>query len=151
MPATIDTLLSRVSKPARYTGGEWNTVTKDWNATNVHIALAFPDAYDIGMSNMGLGILYDLLNKVDDIACERTFAPWGDMEQEMRNANIPLYALESGDALGGSFQPAQMRRSAAHPVWCSEQSGSSTAARARRSASSSGISRAREDILSVRS
>jgi len=95
MPATIDTLLSRVSKPARYTGGEWNTVTKDWNATNVHIALAFPDAYDIGMSNMGLGILYDLLNKVDDIACERTFAPWGDMEQEMRNEGIPLWSLET--------------------------------------------------------
>ena len=59
---TIDELLTRVSKPARYTGGEWNSVTKDWHSTAVHIALAYPDSYDIGMSNMGIGILYDLLN-----------------------------------------------------------------------------------------
>ena len=84
MTATIDQLLTRVSKPARYTGGEWNSVTKDWRSATVRIALAFPDNYDIGMSNMGLGILYDLLNKVEDVASERVFAPWEDMEAEMR-------------------------------------------------------------------
>lgn len=136
MPATIDTLLSRVSKPARYTGGEWNTVTKDWNATNVHIALAFPDAYDIGMSNMGLGILYDLLNKVDDIACERTFAPWGDMEQEMRNEGIPLWSLETRarirdfDVFGFTLQyemtytnVLNMLDLAGIPIWARERTG----------------------------
>ncbi len=136
MPATIDTLLSRVSKPARYTGGEWNTVTKDWDATNVHIALAFPDAYDIGMSNMGLGILYDLLNKVDDIACERTFAPWGDMEQEMRNEGIPLWSLETRarirdfDVFGFTLQyemtytnVLNMLDLAGIPIWARERTG----------------------------
>ena len=92
---TIDELLTRVSKPARYTGGEWNSVTKDWRETAVHIALAYPDAYDIGMSNMGIGILYDILNKVDDIACERTFAPWEDMEAEIRREKVPLWSLET--------------------------------------------------------
>ena len=66
----LERVLLRVQSPSRYTGGEWNSVTKDWRETAVHIALAYPDAYDIGMSNMGIGILYDILNKVDDIACE---------------------------------------------------------------------------------
>lgn len=92
---TIDELLTRVSKPARYTGGEWNSVTKNWNSAAVHIALAYPDAYDIGMSNMGIGILYDILNKVDDVSCERTYAPWDDMEAEMRTSGVPLWSLET--------------------------------------------------------
>jgi radical SAM family uncharacterized protein len=92
---TIDELLTRVSKPARYTGGEWNSVTKPWNSANVHIALAYPDAYDIGMSNMGIGILYDLLNKVEDVSCERVFAPWDDMETEMRRDDVTLWSLET--------------------------------------------------------
>ncbi len=95
MTTTIDQLLTRVTKPARYTGGEWNTVTKDWDRTAVRIALAYPDAYDIGMSNMGLGILYDILNREEDVACERTFAPWEDMEAEMRAEGIGLWSLET--------------------------------------------------------
>jgi len=99
MTTSIDALLTRVSKPARYTGGEWNSVTKDWRATPVRIALAYPDAYDIGMSNMGLGILYDLLNKVEDVLCERAFAPWEDMEAEMRRGGTALWSLESRQPL----------------------------------------------------
>jgi radical SAM family uncharacterized protein len=107
---TIEELLRRVSKPARYTGGEWNSVTKDWAGANVRFALAYPDAYDIGMSNMGLGILYDILNRIDDVACERVFAPWEDMEGEMRAAGVPLWSLETRrplrefDVLGFTFQ-----------------------------------------------
>lgn len=110
MTASIDQLLSRVSKPARYTGGEWNSVTKDWRSTAVRFALAFPDNYDIGMSNMGLGILYDLLNKVEDVAAERVFAPWEDMEAEMRREGAPLWSLETRhpirdfDVLGFTLQ-----------------------------------------------
>ncbi|HEY4668956.1 MAG TPA: TIGR03960 family B12-binding radical SAM protein, partial [Tepidiformaceae bacterium] len=110
MTATIDQLLSRVTKPARYTGGEWNSVTKDWDSTTVRIALAYPDNYDIGMSNMGLGILYDILNRIDDVTCERTFAPWEDMEAEMRREGVLLWSLENRrpirdfDVLGFTFQ-----------------------------------------------
>lgn len=92
---SIDDLLRRVSKPSRYTGGEWNSVVKDWSAVSVRFALAYPDAYDVGMSNMGLGILYDILNGMEDVACERVFAPWVDMEGEMRRAGVPLWSLES--------------------------------------------------------
>jgi radical SAM family uncharacterized protein len=99
MTASIEQLLSRVSKPARYTGGEWNSVTKEWSRTNVRIALAYPDAYDIGMSNMGLGILYDILNRVEDVTCERVFSPWEDMEAELRRENVPLWSLENRRAL----------------------------------------------------
>ncbi len=95
MSATIEDLLARVSKPARYTGGEWNTVTRDWSSVDSRFVLAYPDAYDIGMSNMGLGILYDLLNQRDDVLCERTFAPWDDMESEMRREGVPLWSLET--------------------------------------------------------
>jgi hypothetical protein len=91
----IDHLLSRVAKPARYTGGEFNSVTKDWDAATVRFVLAYPDAYDIGMSNMGIGILYDILNKHEDVVCERVFAPWDDMEQEMRREGTPLWSLET--------------------------------------------------------
>jgi radical SAM family uncharacterized protein len=92
---TIDTLLARVSKPARYTGGEFNSVTKDWDATPLRFALCYPDAYDIGMSNMGIGILYDILNRIDDVLCERAFAPWDDMEAEMRREGVRLWSLEN--------------------------------------------------------
>ncbi len=107
---TIDLLLGRVTKPARYTGGEWNSVTKDWDAAAVRIALAYPDAYDIGMSNLGLGILYDILNRREDILCERAFAPWTDMEAEMRNEMVALWSLENRkplsafDLVGFTFQ-----------------------------------------------
>ena len=99
MSASIEQLLARVSKPARYTGGEWNSVTKDWDASNVRICLAYPDAYDIGMSNMGLSILYDILNAIDDVTCERVFAPWEDMEDELRREGRLLWSLENRQPL----------------------------------------------------
>lgn len=108
--ATIDQLLARVSKPARYAGGEWNTVTKEWAANDVRFVLAYPDNYDIGMSNMGLGILYDILNRRDGVVAERVFAPWEDMEAEMRREGVPLWSLETrhavreADVLGFTFQ-----------------------------------------------
>ncbi|GAB4333256.1 MAG: TIGR03960 family B12-binding radical SAM protein [Dehalococcoidia bacterium] len=95
MSVTIEELLARVSKPARYTGGEWNSVTKDWDAAAVRVALVYPDSYDIGMSNMGLGILYDILNRQDGVLCERAYAPWVDMEHELRREGIPLWSLEN--------------------------------------------------------
>jgi radical SAM family uncharacterized protein len=95
MTATIEQLLARVTKPARYTGGEWNSVTKPWDSANVRMAFAYPDAYDIGMSNMGLGILYDILNKVEDVICERAFAPWEDMEAQIRQEGSTLWSLEN--------------------------------------------------------
>jgi radical SAM family uncharacterized protein len=110
MAASIEQLLARVSKPARYTGGEWNSVTKDWAASRVRFCLAYPDAYDIGMSNMGLGILYDILNKIDDVDCERAFAPWEDMEAELRREGLLLWSLENRrplrdfDVLGFTLQ-----------------------------------------------
>ena len=134
MTATIDQLLTRVSKPARYTGGEWNSVTKDWRSATVRIALAFPDNYDIGMSNMGLGILYDLLNKVEDVASERVFAPWEDMETEMRREGTLLWSLESRhpvrdfDILGFTLQyemgytnVLNMLDLAGIPIWSKER------------------------------
>jgi radical SAM family uncharacterized protein len=95
MIVNVEPLLVRVSKAARYTGGEWNSVTKDWDATPVRFALAYPDVYDIGQSNLGLNILYDLLNKEPDVLCERAYAPWPDMEAEMRAAGVPLWGLET--------------------------------------------------------
>ncbi|MEP6871516.1 MAG: TIGR03960 family B12-binding radical SAM protein [Anaerolineaceae bacterium] len=134
MTATIDQLLTRVSKPARYTGGEWNSVTKDWRSATVRIALAFPDNYDIGMSNMGLGILYDLLNKMEDVASERVFAPWEDMEAEMRREGTLLWSLETRhpvrdfDILGFTLQyemgytnVLNMLDLAGIPIWSNER------------------------------
>ena len=91
----LDSILRKVTRPARYTGGEWNSIKKDWDAVDVRIALAYPDAYEIGMSNLGLAILYDLLNKQTHILAERVYAPWTDMAVEMRQAGIPLFSLES--------------------------------------------------------
>jgi len=95
----LDSILSGVQKPGRYTGGEYNSVVKDWDATGVKVALAFPDIYDLGMSNLGLAILYDILNKEEDILAERVYAPWPDMETALRQAGLPLYSLETYHAL----------------------------------------------------
>ncbi len=91
----LDSILHQVTKPARYTGGEWNSIVKDWNKTPIRIALIYPDLYEIGMSNMALPILYELLNSQPDVLAERAYAPWVDMEAAMRQANIPLFSLES--------------------------------------------------------
>ena len=91
----LDNILHQVTKPARYTGGEWNSIVKDWDKTPIRIALIYPDLYEIGMSNMALPILYQLLNSQPDVLAERVFAPWVDMEAVMRKADIPLFSLES--------------------------------------------------------
>ncbi len=88
-------ILHQVNRPARYTGGEWNSIVKDWDKTHVKIALAYPDTYEIGMSNMAVPILYDLLNTQPDVLAERVYAPWVDMEAQMRQRNIPLFSLET--------------------------------------------------------
>jgi radical SAM family uncharacterized protein len=90
-----DSILYQVTRPARYTGGEWNSVIKDWDKTNLRFALCYPDLYEIGMSNMALPILYDILNGQPDVLAERVFAPWADMEAALRAAGIPLLSLES--------------------------------------------------------
>ena len=92
-------ILSAVQKPGRYTGGEWGSVVKDKNAVDLRYAFCFPDTYEIGMSHLGLKILYGLVNARPDAWCERVFAPWTDMESEMRAHGVPLYALESGDPM----------------------------------------------------
>ncbi len=91
----LDRILLKVEKPGRYVGGEYNQVIKDWDIVHTHVALAFPDIYDIGLSNLGLTILYDILNQHSTILAERTYIPWKDMEYEMRQNQIPLYSLES--------------------------------------------------------
>lgn len=91
----LNNILHQVTKPARYTGGEWNSVVKDWDKTFIKIALSYPDLYEIGMSNMALPILYELLNSQLDVLAERVYAPWVDMEAVMRTEGIPLFSLES--------------------------------------------------------
>lgn len=99
MNRTLEHILPRVQKPARYTGGEYNAVVKDRREVDVRYALCFPDTYEIGMSNLGMRILYGVMNEMDGVWCERVFAPWGDMEEEMRREGILLYGLESGDSI----------------------------------------------------
>ncbi len=95
----FEELLLSVQKPGRYTGGELNSVVKDKNKVDVRFAFCFPDTYEIGMSHLGMKILYSQFNSRDDIWCERVFAPWIDFEEVMRKNNIPLYGLESHDAI----------------------------------------------------
>ena len=97
MDKRLERILPRVQKPARYVGGEYNEVRKDPREVDLRFAFCFPDTYEIGMSNLGYRILYGILNDMPGVWCQRAFAPWGDMEEEMRAAGIPLYALESGD------------------------------------------------------
>ncbi|HHY05126.1 MAG TPA: TIGR03960 family B12-binding radical SAM protein [Thermoanaerobacterales bacterium] len=91
----VDEILPRVSKPTRYLGNEYNSIHKDLTNIKTRIALAFPDLYEVGMSHLGIKILYHLLNKYDDIYAERVFAPWVDFEEIMRERQIPLFSLES--------------------------------------------------------
>lgn len=101
MPAVdIERILPRVQKPARYTGGEWNSVAKDWDACDIRVALAYPDLYDIGMSNMGIGILYDIVNRREGMLAERVYAPWTDLESIMREEGVPLWSLETRHPIG---------------------------------------------------
>ena len=91
----LDSILHQVTKPARYTGGEWNGITKDWDETSIRIALSYPDVYEIGMSNIALPILYDLLNRQPDVLAERVYAPWVDMAAAMRARGTQLFSLET--------------------------------------------------------
>jgi len=100
MNDTIRACLEHVRKPARYTGGEYNAVYKDKNQVDLRFAFCFPDIYEIGMSHLGSKILYGLLNSMEGVWCERTYAPFLDMEEQMRKRGQPLYALESGDPVG---------------------------------------------------
>ena len=99
MDKKLERILPRVQKPARYVGGEYNAVIKDKGTVDTRIAFCFPDTYEIGMSNLGMRILYGVMNNMDGVWCQRVFAPWGDMEEEMRKADMPLFALESGDPI----------------------------------------------------
>ncbi|MCE2490502.1 MAG: TIGR03960 family B12-binding radical SAM protein [Anaerolineae bacterium] len=92
---TLDRILLKTERPGRYVGGEYNSIVKDWDATDLRVALAFPDLYDLGMSNLGLMILYEQLNQQTDILAERVFSPWVDMEALMRAEGLPLYSLET--------------------------------------------------------
>ena len=100
MDKRLERILPRVQKPARYTGGEYNQILKNKDEVDIRLAFCFPDTYEIGMSNLGMSILYETMNSLPFVWCERVFAPWGDMYAEMKKAGIPLYALESGDAVG---------------------------------------------------
>ncbi len=100
MTKTLEQILPLVQKPARYTGGEYRAVVKDKEKVDFRVALCFPDTYEIGMSNLGVRILYGVMNALPEVWCERVFAPWGDMEDQMRQNHIPLYGLESGDPIG---------------------------------------------------
>ena len=99
MTELIQRVLPAVQKPARYTGGEYNEIKKDLSDVRVRVAFCFPDTYEIGMSNVGMRILYGVMNEMDGVWCERVFAPWGDMEAEMRKHNLPHWALESQDPI----------------------------------------------------
>ena len=97
MTEILQRILPTVQKPARYTGGEYNEIKKDLSQIRVRVAFCFPDTYEIGMSNVGMRILYGVMNEMDGVWCERVFAPWGDMEEAMKANNLPLWALESQD------------------------------------------------------
>jgi radical SAM family uncharacterized protein len=93
--ATLERILPRVNKPGRYVGGEFNQIVKDWDQIDFKVALGFPDIYDLGMSNLGLMILYDIVNKHKNLLAERVYSPWVDMEEIMRDLNLPLFSLET--------------------------------------------------------
>lgn len=95
MTTLLQRILPTVQKPARYTGGEFNEIQKNLDTVRVRVAFCFPDTYEIGMSNIGMRILYGIMNRMEGVWCERVFAPWADMEEAMLRHNIPLWALES--------------------------------------------------------
>ena len=95
----LEKILQRVQKPARSIGGEQNSIVKEKRPDLVRFAFCFPDNYEVGMSNLGMKILYYVMNQSNHIWCERVFAPWDDMEAEMRREGMPLYALESHDPI----------------------------------------------------
>lgn len=97
--ALNDEILLTIDKPARYIGNEVNMAEKDPSEVDIRIAMCFPDVYEIGMSHLGIQILYDLLNAREDVYCERVYSPWMDLDEVMRKKQIPLFALESQDPI----------------------------------------------------
>ena len=97
--ALKDEILNRVEKPARYIGNEVNSVMKDKKQIDIRFCMCFPDVYEIGMSHLGIQILYDMFNQREDVWCERVYSPWIDAHEEMKKENIPLFALESQDPI----------------------------------------------------
>ncbi|MCS7281779.1 MAG: TIGR03960 family B12-binding radical SAM protein [Anaerolineae bacterium] len=91
----LERILPRVERPGRYVGGEVNAIRKDWSTTPTRVCLIFPDVYDLGMSNLGIQVLYDILNRMDGVLAERAYTPWPDMAAAMRREGIPLYSLET--------------------------------------------------------
>ncbi len=134
-PHNISSVLKSVEKPGRYIGGEYNRVMKNKNEVKCRFAFCFPDTYEIGMSNLGVRILYDVLNREEDIWCERVYAPWADMKEKMEQYSIPLSAVESGDPVSEfdivafSLQyelcyttALQMIMLAGFPIWAKDRS-----------------------------
>lgn len=99
MDKRLERILPKVQKPARYTGGEYNQIIKNKDEVELRLAFCFPDTYEIGMSNLGMGILYSTMNELPYVWCERVYAPWGDMYEQMKQNGVALYALESGDPI----------------------------------------------------
>ena len=97
--ALNDEILMKIEKPARYIGGEVNSVMKDKDKVDIRFAMCFPDVYEIGMSHLGIQILYDMFNRREDVWCERVYSPWTDLDAVMRQEKIPLFALESQDPI----------------------------------------------------
>ena len=99
MDKRLERILPKVQKPARYTGGEYNQIIKNKDEVELRLAFCFPDTYEIGMSNLGMGILYSTMNELPYVWCERVYAPWGDMYEQMKQNGVALYAVESGDPI----------------------------------------------------
>ena len=97
--ALSDEILMKIDKPARYIGNELNSIKKDKEKVAIRFAMCFPDVYEIGMSHLGIQILYDMFNKMEDVWCERVYSPWPDLHKIMKEQNIPLFALETQDAI----------------------------------------------------
>ena len=97
--ALSDEILMKVEKPARYIGNELNSIVKDKEKIDIRVAMCFPDVYEIGMSHLGIQILYDMFNKREDIWCERVYSPWSDLHKIMKDENIPLFGLESQEPI----------------------------------------------------
>jgi len=123
----LEEILQNVEKPGRYLGGEWNAIKKDPSRVMVKVALAFPDLYEVGMSYLGQKILYHILNAQPSIMAERVFAPWDDLERELRTRGIPLFSLENRipldrfDIIGFSLlHELQRKRSGLH-ISCSRR------------------------------
>ena len=93
--ALSDEILMKIDKPARYIGNELNSVVKEKDTVDIRFVMCFPDVYEIGMSHLGIQILYDMLNKREDVWCERVYSPWPDLHTILKEENIPLFSLES--------------------------------------------------------